>query len=55
VWNELWHVKNVPSDGKLKVAVYDKDDGSVDQYIGTSLADWPIGEGVLAWELIRIY
>jgi Ca2+-dependent lipid-binding protein len=35
VWNELWHVKNVPTDGKLKVTVYDKDVGlPMDDYIG---------------------
>ncbi|KAF8521414.1 hypothetical protein BU17DRAFT_45743 [Hysterangium stoloniferum] len=35
VWNERWHVKNVPSDGKLKVMIHDKDDGHIDGYIGT--------------------
>ncbi|KIJ33221.1 hypothetical protein M422DRAFT_52548 [Sphaerobolus stellatus SS14] len=28
IWNEMWYVKNVPSDGKLKITVWDKDDGS---------------------------
>ena len=35
VWNAMWHVKNVPSDGKLKVILYDKDLGvPMDDYIG---------------------
>ncbi|KAF8577027.1 C2-domain-containing protein [Ramaria rubella] len=35
VWNEMWNVKNVPNDGKLKVKVYDKDRGlPTDGHIG---------------------
>jgi hypothetical protein len=35
VWNELWNVKNVPSNAILHVQVLDKDVGSpVDDYIG---------------------
>ncbi|KZV95886.1 hypothetical protein EXIGLDRAFT_765829 [Exidia glandulosa HHB12029] len=45
VWNEQWHLKNVPSTATLEVKVYDKDDGAVrDDYIGsfkTSLLEGP--------------
>jgi Ca2+-dependent lipid-binding protein len=34
VWNELWKVKNVPSNAELRVQVLDKDDGPKDDYIG---------------------
>ncbi|KAF9009706.1 hypothetical protein BDQ17DRAFT_1406697 [Cyathus striatus] len=35
VWNELWRVKNVPSDAELKVEVFDKDEDTPhDDYIG---------------------
>lgn len=34
MWNELWKVKNVPSDAELRVRVLDKDDGPKDDYIG---------------------
>lgn len=34
MWNELWKVKNVPSNAQLKVQVWDKDDGPKDDYIG---------------------
>jgi hypothetical protein len=34
VWNELWRVKNVPSNAELRVQVLDKDDGPKDDYIG---------------------
>ncbi|KAF9654041.1 hypothetical protein BDM02DRAFT_3107266 [Thelephora ganbajun] len=35
VWNELWKIKNVPSNAKLRVQVWDKDNGKKDDYIGT--------------------
>ncbi|VDC07237.1 unnamed protein product [Peniophora sp. CBMAI 1063] len=35
VWNESWHVKNVPSTAGLNVTVYDKDNGRLDDVIGT--------------------
>lgn len=35
VWNEHWFVKNVPQSATLKVKVFDKDDGTVnDDFIG---------------------
>lgn len=34
VWNELWHVKNVPNTAALDVVVLDKDDGKTDDVIG---------------------
>ena len=34
MWNELWKVRNVPSNAELKVQVLDKDDGAKDDYIG---------------------
>lgn len=35
-WNAMWHVKNVPSDGTLRVTLYDKDMYvPIDDYIGT--------------------
>jgi Ca2+-dependent lipid-binding protein len=34
VWNELWHVKNVPTTASLDVLVMDKDDGPKDDVIG---------------------
>jgi hypothetical protein len=42
VWNEIWRIKNVPSNADLHVEVLDKDDGAPhDDYIGkfkTSIA-----------------
>ncbi|KAI0309812.1 hypothetical protein OF83DRAFT_945849 [Amylostereum chailletii] len=34
VWNELWHVKNVPTTANLSVEVLDKDSGPTDDHIG---------------------
>lgn len=35
IWNEEWIVRNVLSDAKLTVTIYDKDDGTLgDDYIG---------------------
>lgn len=34
VWNELWHVKNVPTDATLAVQVMDKDEGKTDDFVG---------------------
>lgn len=34
VWNELWHVKNVPTDATLAVQVMDKDEGKTDDIVG---------------------
>ncbi|KAI0261744.1 hypothetical protein BC834DRAFT_845407 [Gloeopeniophorella convolvens] len=34
VWNELWHIKNVPTDATLSVRVMDKDDSMTDDTIG---------------------
>ncbi|KAG8878267.1 hypothetical protein FRB97_002666 [Tulasnella sp. 331] len=43
-WNEVWHVKNVPRDGVLRVKVYDKDESYMkDDYIGDFAVT--IGEG----------
>lgn len=39
VWNELWKVKNVPSNAELRVQVLDKDDGAKDDYIGKFTTD----------------
>ena len=39
VWNELWRVKNVPSNAELRVQVLDKDDGPKDDYIGRFTTD----------------
>lgn len=37
VWNELWKIKNVPSDAKLYIDVMDKDNGTVtDDFIGAA-------------------
>ncbi|KAH8990009.1 hypothetical protein EDB86DRAFT_1823419 [Lactarius hatsudake] len=34
VWNELWHLKNVPTDATLAVQVMDKDEGKTDDFVG---------------------
>lgn len=34
VWNEIWHLKNVPTTADLKVDVFDKDPGPHDDAIG---------------------
>jgi hypothetical protein len=34
VWNELWHIKNVPTTAKLECQVLDKDPGPYDDVIG---------------------
>ena len=35
VWNELWRIKNVPSNAELVVDVLDKDEGQPhDDYVG---------------------
>ncbi|KAH8891972.1 hypothetical protein GQ53DRAFT_794131 [Thozetella sp. PMI_491] len=34
VWNELWHIKNVPTTAKLECHVLDKDPGPHDDVIG---------------------
>ncbi|CAN8105732.1 unnamed protein product [Discula destructiva] len=42
VWNETWHIKNVPATADLEVRVYDKDAGPLDDTIGmfhASVAD----------------
>ncbi len=37
VWNEYWIVKNVPSNARLFVEVFDKDDGTItDDYVGSA-------------------
>ncbi|GJJ11734.1 hypothetical protein Clacol_005972 [Clathrus columnatus] len=44
VWNEIWRVKNVTNEGKLKIAVWDKDDGSpMDDFIGQCETDLSAG------------
>lgn len=34
VWNEVWHIKNVPTTADLEVGVFDKDPGPHDDAIG---------------------
>lgn len=34
VWNEIWHIKNVPTTADLEVGVFDKDPGPHDDAIG---------------------
>lgn len=34
VWNETWHIKNVPTTADLEVGVFDKDPGPYDDAIG---------------------
>jgi hypothetical protein len=34
VWNEWWHINNVPTHAILHVSVLDKDDGVTDDFIG---------------------
>ncbi|KAH9173100.1 hypothetical protein EDB89DRAFT_2242494 [Lactarius sanguifluus] len=34
VWNELWRLKNVPTDATLAVQVMDKDEGKTDDFVG---------------------
>lgn len=34
VWNEIWHIKNVPLTADLEVSVFDKDPGPHDDAIG---------------------
>ncbi|KAG8930197.1 hypothetical protein FRC01_003166 [Tulasnella sp. 417] len=36
IWNEVWHVKNVPKNAELKIKVYDKDDHVLtDDFVGS--------------------
>lgn len=34
VWNEIWHIKNVPTTADLEITVFDKDPGPLDDTIG---------------------
>ena len=43
VWNELWHVKNVPTTAQLNIEVLDKDNGPTDDYIGRFHCDVSAG------------
>ncbi|KAG8914139.1 hypothetical protein FRC00_000785 [Tulasnella sp. 408] len=36
IWNEVWHIKNVPKNAELKVKVYDKDENVLtDDFVGS--------------------
>lgn len=52
VWNETWHVKNVPTTAEIEVGVYDKDPGPHDDAIGQFHG--PVAAGAREFEIVSL-